>query len=228
MWQTPPYNPQSSTTGADATNCVSEAVIHVLEMLQGNFQRWSPRALAKLSGTTPQGNNIQTVVNAVNRYGLIPYDLWPDLETFTWQDYYATIPQEILQRANKNYQINLIAPDINASPVLLRLEYPDTFHFVAQFNGTQYFDSYLPDIKPINPSMIVGKWSLQLILKSMTFGYSVPGNPTVYIQVGNSLVPLSDWQAFVNLGGSAASVVTISQGQLDESQVIASDYFKSK
>ena len=238
MWIIPPYDPQSGLI-SDSDSCQTQATLHCLEMLQGNKQRWSPRALATLAGIKPNvGGTIQQVTDAINKYGLIPYDLWPDLTgSWTTEQYYAPIPASITAQANKSYVVSIIAPNLAVSPLLVEVKPAASIaHLVAQFNDTEVFDSYQPDVKPLTTwvsSAIVGKWGLSIKPKNMTFGYKVSnpttaGDQTVYIQVGNSLVPLTDWQAFLNLGGSTESVVSITQEQLNASSVITSDYFKSK
>jgi hypothetical protein len=233
----PPYNPQSSLI-SDSDSCQTQATLHVLEMLQGNKQRWSPRALATLSGIKAgEGGTIQQVVNAINKYGVIPYDLWPDLtDNWTAEEYYTPIPQSIINQANKSYQVAVTAPDLTKSPLLVEIQVSPTMaHLMAQFNNAQVFDSYLPSVKPLTmwqPSAIVGKWGLKLTQTKMTFGYKVsdpilPGDQTVYIQAGNSFVPLADWQAFLNLGGSEASIVSITQAQLNAVSVVYNDLFKT-
>lgn len=237
-WPVIPYDPQFSRI-SDSDSCSNQATLHVLEMLQDNKQRWSPRALAVMSGTKPGvGNNIQASLDAINKHGLIPYDLWPDLEgDWTLEQYYAPIPKEILAQANKSFRVDFAAADLSKTPLLVEVQVsPKMAHLMAQFNDTEVFDSYPPSVKPLTmwqPQAIVGKWGLKIKPKDMTFGYKVSnpttaGDQTVYIQAGNSLVPLTDWQAFLNLGGSTESVVPITQQQLNASSVVTSDYFKSK
>ena len=60
-----------------------------------------------------------------------------------------------------------------------------------------------------------------------TLGFQVSGNPTVYVMVGNSLVPLVDWPAFVNIGGSTNSIVPVTQQWLDQMAVVGKDHFGS-
>lgn len=232
IFSPPPYDPQSSTIG-DSDSCQTQATLHCIEMLQGNAQRWSPRAIATLAGIKPGvGGSIQQVLDAINEYGLIPYDLWPDL-TGAWTDaeYYTPIPKNILAQANKSFVVAYAAANLDKTPLLVEVAVsPQMNHLVAQFDATQVFDSYQPDIKPLTTwqsSAIVGKWGLSLKPKNMTLGFQVAGNPTVYIQAGNSLVPLADWQAFLNLGGSTGSIVPLTQTQLDSLSVVASDLFKT-
>jgi hypothetical protein len=155
----PPFDPQHSANNvADADDCVSESAVHIIETLiyqqTGKQLRYSPRALAKLAGTTLNGNDINTVLNAVKKYGLIPYELWPDLENFTWDEYYADIPQNVID-AGKDFlaewDVSSITTtaDLTLAPIWLRVKAGTTFHFVEQFNETEIFDSYLPAVKPI-------------------------------------------------------------------------------
>lgn len=64
--------------------------------------------------------------------------------------------------------------------------------------------------------------------QSMTIGYQKQGDPTVYVLVGNTLVPVADWNAFASLGGVAASVVTITPDQFAKFQLGSHTLFKSQ
>ena len=56
---------------------------------------FSDRAIAKLSGTTHQGNDLGSVIQSVRDYGLVPESMWPFPQSFNWDNYYAEIPQEV-------------------------------------------------------------------------------------------------------------------------------------
>lgn len=234
--QPPPYDPQSSITN-DSDTCQTQATLHALEMILGNSQRFSPRATAVLAGIDPRvGGSIQQVVDSINNYGLIPYDLWPDLaDPWTNNQFFAPIPKSILAQANKSYSVSITTK--LTLPYLVEVNPANTIaHLIAQYTDFGYspqsliFDSYQPAIKPLTTwqqSVIVGKWSLIIKPKTMTLGYQVAGSPTVYIQAGNSFVPVANWQAFLNLGGSQMSIVTITQTQLDSLSVVYGDLFKT-
>lgn len=227
-YSTPPFHPQSSPP-FDDWDCSNEAFIGCIEMVQNNFQQFSVCANAVMTGTQPGvGNAIDNVVNLSNQKGLISQSLWSDPDTFTQAEYTQPVPSAILKQANKSMEFALVAPDLNVSPIILRLNLGSSYHFVVTPDNVNYIDSYAPQIKKINWSQVVGQWSLTIKSKFMLLGFKTPTDPTVYIQVGNSFVPLTDWQAFLNLGGSEASIVTLTQQQLDSSSVIMSDYFKSK
>jgi hypothetical protein len=57
---------------------------------------YSDRFLAKMSGTTREGNSIQRVWDAIRKYGMVPESLWPDsLDVFDWDQFYSEIPQSV-------------------------------------------------------------------------------------------------------------------------------------
>lgn len=141
----PPFDSQYSVgTATDSNSCVSQSIVHIIEMLQGNKYRWSPRAVAYFSATTIQGNSETNVLDSVNKVGLIPYDLWPDLDKFTWAEYYTPVPKEIWKQAIP-ITISIIPPDINKSPLWTILDFGATNHAVAQLTIGKphdlYFDS---------------------------------------------------------------------------------------
>jgi len=57
------------------------------------------RALAKLSGTTRRGNSQQNVADAVHNFGLVAEKYYPRVKG--WNEYYQTVPQDILDRGKK-------------------------------------------------------------------------------------------------------------------------------
>jgi hypothetical protein len=66
-----------------------------------NKINFSERYLAKMSGTTRQGNALWKVVDTAKHYGFIPYGKWtfPSEQrtpVFDWDDFYAEIPQELI------------------------------------------------------------------------------------------------------------------------------------
>lgn len=142
----PPYYLQYSLkTGVDSLACVSFSLCNMIYMMTGKL--YSPRALAKMSATDfVHGNNVATVLNAADEQGLIPYDLWPVPETFTWDEFYAPIPQNILDKAEK-LDIVLIPPDLTKSPIWTEFEGLNSntntlyLHMVAGIGNNQFVDS---------------------------------------------------------------------------------------
>jgi hypothetical protein len=233
-YENPPYDPQYSPV-ADSDSCPAQGVDHALEMNQGNKQRWSPRAAAVLGSVKPDvGGTIQGVVDGINTYGLIPYDLWPDLTgDWTAEEYYQPVPASIIAQANKSFAVSIIPADLSKSALIVEVYVSPTMsHLMASTDGITAFDSYPPTLKPLSGFKILGEWGLTIKPKTMLLGYKVSdpttgGDETVYIQVGNSMVPIADWQAFLNLGGSTGSVVSITQAQLNALPVVYADLFKT-
>lgn len=119
----------------DAMDCVSQYAAHSVETqlnwklrmgrLSGFQMRWlvangymtingriklSVRFLAKVSGTTSNGNTAQAVADAFRHYGAVPDADWPYPNTqrtppFTWADFYVDVPQEILDKGQKFLEI---------------------------------------------------------------------------------------------------------------------------
>ena len=227
-YKIPPFQPQSSPP-FESWSCSNEAFIGCVETVLGTFQEFSVTGQAVLSGTEVGfGNDLQHNIIAANKYGLISYALRPLPPVFSQAEYFAPITPEQKASANHAWQFSTVPPDLNVSPILLQLHLPNADHMVFTEDGINYIDSYEPQVKPIIWPQVVGQWSLLIKPNFMTPGFQVSGNPTVYVQVGNSLVPLADWQAFVNIGGSTSSIVQVSQAWLDAMAVVGQDHFGSK
>ena len=91
------------------TNQIPPATLKEMQDL-GYFKdgsvNFSDRFLAKVSGTTRVGNYLVAVWDAIRKYGLIPESDWtfdPNQRTpvFDWDDYYAPIPQALLDKGKK-------------------------------------------------------------------------------------------------------------------------------
>jgi len=125
-----PSDERQSGVYFDSMGCVSYSAINVIEtqinwMVQTNqipaatlktmqdlgyfkdgVVNFSDRAIAKLSGTTRVGNYLVAVWDAIRKNGLIPESEWtfnPTQRTpaFDWDDYYAPIPQALLDKGKK-------------------------------------------------------------------------------------------------------------------------------
>lgn len=60
----------------------------------------SDRALGSMAGTTSSGNSLNKVAETARKGGLIPENKWPSVFT-TYEDYYKTVPQELLNLGQK-------------------------------------------------------------------------------------------------------------------------------
>jgi len=133
---------------ADSLGCVSFSAVHCIESQEikkfGHTLEYSERALAKLSGTTTQGNSFENVVNAIKKYGLILEKDWPTPKSFTWAEFYADIPQEIINKAVP-VEVDFLTTGASLENAPLWTEIGKNgqmAHVVEQLNSNQYFDSY--------------------------------------------------------------------------------------
>ncbi len=65
----------------------------------GNWN-FSDRALAKMSGTSKEGNYPSKVIDTAENRGLVPEIMWP-FDAETWQEYYKKIPDDVLDTAEE-------------------------------------------------------------------------------------------------------------------------------
>lgn len=176
-WTTlvPPYDSQySASNHNDAEDCVEESFCHMVYMLTGF--RASPRALAMLTDVTPNGSSVTQCLATVNAHGLIPYEAWATPDTFTWETYYADIPQDVLDQAIP-VEAHLVPFNLAVSPGWTEVVFnpnatvPGPNHMVAQINMQEYFDSEVgAPIKPLNYEGAKVEWQsgISVTLKNMT------------------------------------------------------------
>lgn len=93
--------PQSSNRG-DSMACVSHSALNIIQAqefyITGRKVNYSKRWIAKMSGTTRQGNYLNTVADTIRKYGLVLEEDYPTPESFTWDDYHADIPKDLKDR----------------------------------------------------------------------------------------------------------------------------------
>lgn len=165
-WPTPPAEIQYSTNRVtDSMGCVSYSATHCIESqeiaLTGSTVGYSERFLAKMSGTTREGNYVQTVFDTIQKYGMVPDSLWPEPANFTWDEYYSAIPQSVIDAGQEflkkwNVYLRWVAPSevaqaLQEAPIQALIPPPNPNHAVEQINAAEYFDTYQPFVKPLSP-----------------------------------------------------------------------------
>lgn len=79
--------------------CVTCSLLSCIEaqecFLTGNKVRYSRRWLAKVSGTTEQGNYLYKVADVVRNVGLVLESSYPEPETYSRDVYYQDIPEPL-------------------------------------------------------------------------------------------------------------------------------------
>lgn len=137
--------------------CVSFSALNCLEILflkkYGYPPNWSDRFTSKMSGTTKSGNSMRNVAESIRKEnGFIGQELWKN-EGKTWDDWYASIPENIQRQALSNldkYTINYewIRPDkeemksaLRCSPIQIAI-----YAYGDKVDGVyQRIEGYMPN-----------------------------------------------------------------------------------
>jgi hypothetical protein len=171
----------------DTMACVSFSCNNSLEVqtkfLTGQEVNYSDRFLAKMSGTTIQGNWLDKVADTARTIGLVKEEEWPAPGNYTWESYYASIPQEVIDKAFKpNTQYEVIGFDkasllyhLKQAPIQVSIPAPHPNHAVVllhiEGDTAYYFDTYIPALKTINVNKI--SYALKIVLKGINMNPSV-------------------------------------------------------
>src|ERR1044071_1097623 len=175
-----PVGEHQYSHNVDTMACVSFSCDNDLEIQrkqQGVDVNYSDRFLAKMSGTTQQGNYLDKVADTARTIGLVKEEEWPSNDDYTWDSYYASIPQDVLNKAEKqNIAYEGIPTDkasllyhLKQCPIQITLPAPHPNHAVVlvaiEGNTAYYFDSYPGTtnyLKTIDVSLI--SYALKIVL----------------------------------------------------------------
>lgn len=181
--------------------CVSFSCLNILETLSkqqtGIEPNYSDRFIAKLSGTTLQGNHLDKVADTVRKIGVVKEEVWPAPAGLSWAQYYSEIPQEVINKAEKvdiayeniGGNLNVIKHHLKQSPIQIILTATRPRHAVLlaaiEGNNAWYFDTYGPHLKKIKASNIYN-YALKIVLNiNKPAMQLVNDNGTVYVVTGN-------------------------------------------
>jgi hypothetical protein len=141
----------------DTMACVTFSALNCIEAqlrFYGKDMNLSDRFIAKLSNTTPEGNYLWKVADTIRTYGVLPEHLWPAPQNFTWDTYYAPVPQGVIDLAlkiNMRYE-NLQKPitkevlkrELKHAPIQVTIPGHAVMCFLSESQVDRYFDSYSP------------------------------------------------------------------------------------
>lgn len=164
----------------DSMACVSFSFLNCLETqlkFHGIELDFSDRFLAKVSNTTIHGNTLGIVADTYRQYGCPVEADWPKPDSFTWEIFYAEIPQEIKNKAIK-YDISYewIEPTVESlqyhlkqAPLQLIIPGHAIMGVYEQSDIFKYFDTYVPYLKEhANPPAYAFKIVLNIEKQIMT------------------------------------------------------------
>ncbi len=168
------YSNNTDTMGCVSFSCNNDLEIQT-KFLTGQEVNYSDRFLAKMSGTTPDGNWLDKVADTARNVGLVKESEWPAPANYTWSQYYASIPQEVINKAVKpDIAYEVIGADktsllyhLKQAPIQITIPAPHPNHAVVlvaiEGNTAYYFDTYIPALKTIDVSKI--SYALKIVLK---------------------------------------------------------------
>lgn len=206
-----PYLPKPEnqfTHHVDSQACVTFSILNVIEtqykFKTGKDINFSDRFIAKMSGTTTQGNSVQNVCDAINKYGLVLEEEWPTDVEFNWAQYYAPIPQSVLDKAKKypiQYEFHSPGDDLDKEMKHVPLEIIilafNPTHSVMKINKTQQFDSY--------PSYVEPQQSIHIATKVILTGVTMNQTKVVLGKDGKTVykaIPVAeDFANFIKQAG---------------------------
>lgn len=154
--------------------CVSFSATSAIEIqekfLTGKESNYSDRFIAKMSGTTHEGNYLYKVGDAIRNLGLVAETSYPTSTTYTFDEYYADIPTDLLNQllaegktwkqkwlvktefvpATKEFMMK----HIKHAPLQIVIPGHAIVNFLCEDDIVNYFDSYSPFQKKINYSQV--------------------------------------------------------------------------
>jgi hypothetical protein len=232
-----PYLPTTEKQyfdGGDSMACVSFSANNSVEIqtkfLSGNETNYSDRFLAKMSGTTQQGNYLYIVADTIRKCGLVAEEDWPALPVFTWGTYYSDIPDWIKTKALKwldNWEVKYeFLSDLSKESLMNHLHHAPLQvvipgHAVVLILNNQdvveYFDTYSPFIKQSNGSFMQ---ALKIVLYKKTSSNSsmdrfVRVDKDVWLVRNGKRSLFFNALAFELMSGKWDKIETITQAQLD-------------
>lgn len=159
--------------------CVTFSCLNTLELqyaLFGEKVNFSDRFLAKMSGTTPNGNYLDRVADTARTIGLVDESVWANQpKATTWAQYYAEIPQEIKNKAVKQailyegvtINVENLKKHLKQSPIQIVITSDNPRHAVTLvcIEGTDayYLDHYNYQIKKMSVTKIASALKIVLL-----------------------------------------------------------------
>src|SRR3990167_250785 len=194
----------------DTMACVTFSALNILEtqyyFLTGQRINFSDRFIAKVSGTTQQGNTCQAVLDAIRHYGLVLESDYPTPTDFDWNEYYAPIPNEVFGKAILK-PINGVSPvsyefgatdyakELKQAPLQMLIEKGNPYHAVEMVSLTHQFNSYPPYHEP--------QKSIYTVVKIILKGVPMSNTKIILDKDGKTLMwglPITTPEALISQG----------------------------
>src|SRR3990167_3503637 len=198
--------------------CVSFSALNSIETQLKHLQGWTPnfsdRFIAKMSGTTPQGNHLWKVADTIRLEGLVLESDWPTPSQFDWNTYYAEIPETVKAKAIKydvayewltSIEKDYILKELKHAPIQIVVN--NGTHAVELYNEAdvhQYFDSY----EPFRKSTSEYAWPLKIVVTPLPMQFQKLGQfeKKVFAVYGGKRFWVLDWKSLEALQGTNVTI----------------------
>lgn len=189
----PPGERQFNGT-IDTMACVTFSALNSIEtqekFLTGKQPNYSDRWIAKMSGTTHEGNYLYKVADAIRKYGLVLEEDYSFVSGMTWDEYYTDIPEakmnELLAKGkawldewSALSEFLTVSKDsflrhLKHAPIQVTIPGHAIEHFLFEEQDVvNYFDTYNPFEKQIGLPTIQSALKIVLTPKTVTKRFKV-------------------------------------------------------
>jgi hypothetical protein len=213
----------------DSMACVTFSAINSLEiqtkLITGKEVNYSDRFIAKMSGTTKDGNYLYLVADTIRKCGLLNEEDWPAPRDFTWETYYTDIPDWLKTKALKwlndwevryeflaDFSKEGLIYHLHHAPLQVVIPGHAVVHILNTKDVVEYFDTYEPYIKQYKGLFAQ---ALKIVLYPKNVDRLVRANKDIY-RLKNGVKDLFlNTHSFEKLDGRWGSVEQITQAELD-------------
>jgi hypothetical protein len=194
----PPHGENQFSNLTDTMACVSYSATHCVEsqelFLTGTVTEYSERFLAKMSGTTHQGNYQETVLATIQKYGMVEDKDWPsEIDNFTWDEYYKEIPAGVIAKGKlwlqkwgvvgKYVSESEVPNALKEAPLQVIIVKENPYHAQELIEVNTVFDTYKPYVKPLTSAH--NYLEILLTSKGTTHVQLTIDKGTVFLVTGN-------------------------------------------
>lgn len=169
-----PSEERQSNDGGDSMSCVTFAQLNTIESqekkITGAEPNYSDRWIAKMSGTTEEGNYLWKVADTIRKYGLVKEESYPrPAGTWNFSEYHKEIPEPLLSQLKaegaewlKKWDVKYesvafdrvsLMKHIKMAPLTVIIPGHAVMNFRTTAQIINYFDTYAPFKKTV-PSVI--------------------------------------------------------------------------
>lgn len=197
-----------------ACNCIETQI----KKFSGVEENYSDRWIAKMSGTTHDGNYLWKVGDTIRQYGMVKESSYPSRTDMKWDEYYAEIPPAKLaelkaegqawlkQWAVKTEFIEATKPEMLKHIKHTPIQIVKPGHAIEDFYNTQdivnYFDSYSPFLKTLNYSQVQAAYKYVLTPMEQVKKLFINDNGKIYCVLlqgfGGTVVAAKSPEALAN------------------------------